>query len=119
VAEAAARRPRTTRPVRVVEDPGPSSTGGRARRATKAGAPEDRSATVPSPGAHPGVTCTVGFCPVCLLVTAAGSASPELAEHLAAAGRELLLALRALIDARLEATGDSARPNGLERIPIE
>jgi hypothetical protein len=61
----------------------------------------------------------VGFCPVCLLVTAAGSASPELAEHLVVAGRELLLALRALIDARLEATGGPTRPSGLERIPIE
>jgi hypothetical protein len=61
----------------------------------------------------------VGFCPICLLVTAAGTASPELAEHLVVAGRELLLALRALIDARLEATGPETRPNGLQRIPVE
>ena len=94
-----------------------SAAGPRRRPEAKPSAAADPPA--PSPGAHPGITCTVGFCPVCLLVTAAGSASPELAEHLVVAGRELLLALRALIDARLEATGAETRPAGLERIPIE
>jgi hypothetical protein len=105
--------------VRVVDDPAPSSAAAGGRRSPKAGAASDRPAATPASAPHPGITCTVGFCPVCLLVTAAGSASPELTEHLVVAGRELLLALRALIDARLEATGDAARPAGLERIPIE
>jgi hypothetical protein len=118
VAEAVPRRTRPAGPVGVVgaaSDPGPR----RRPQAKTQGAPADHAPPAPAPGPHPGITCTVGFCPVCLLVTAAGSASPELAEHLAAAGRELLLALRALIDARLEATGPETRPNGLERIHIE
>ena len=118
MAEAASRRTRPAGPVGVV---GAAPAAGPRRRpeAKPAGAAADQPPAAPSPGAHPGITCTVGFCPVCLLVTAAGSASPELAEHLVVAGRELLLALRALIDARLEATGAETRPTGLERIPIE
>ena len=118
MAEAAPRRTRPVGPVGVV---GAASGAGprRGPQAKAQGAPADQPPPAPAPGPHPGITCTVGFCPVCLLVTAAGSASPELAEHLVVAGRELLLALRALIDARLEATGPETRPNGLERIPIE
>ncbi len=70
------------------------------------------------PGAPHGVVCTVGMCPICALVTALGDARPELTEHLLLAGRELLLAIRSLIDARLQA--DEPSPGGgLERIPIE
>jgi hypothetical protein len=67
---------------------------------------------------HP--TCNVAFCPICLLVTAIGDIRPELVEHLLLAGRELLLAARSVIDARLEAM-DEAEPGntGLERISIE
>lgn len=117
MAEAAPRRTRPAGPVGVVG--GAPGAVPRRPRAKAQGAPPGEPASSPAPGAHPGITCTVGFCPVCLLVTAAGSASPELAEHLVVAGRELLLALRALIDARLEATGAETRPSGLERIPIE
>lgn len=60
--------------------------------------------------------CTVAFCPICTAVTAVGEARPDLVEHLLVAGREMLLAFRALIDARLEGTERSAK---LERLKIE
>jgi hypothetical protein len=60
--------------------------------------------------------CSVGFCPICLVVTAAGDLRPELMDHLLTAGRELLLAMRGLIDTRLESM---EHPSHLERITIE
>jgi hypothetical protein len=59
----------------------------------------------------------VAFCPICAAVTAFGDARPDLVEHLLVAGREMLLAVRALIDARLE--GVDQRPMKLERLKIE
>jgi hypothetical protein len=44
----------------------------------------------------------VALCPICTFVTALEEVRPELAEHLVLAGREILLSIRALIDARLE-----------------
>jgi len=61
--------------------------------------------------------CSVAFCPTCTAVSAFGEARPDLLEHLLVAGREVLLALRALIDARLEGSGES--PTKLERLTIE
>jgi hypothetical protein len=67
---------------------------------------------------HP--SCNVAFCPVCLLVTTIGDIRPELVEHLLLAGRELLLAARSVIDARLEAMEEEEPgKSGLERISIE
>ena len=62
--------------------------------------------------------CTVAFCPICLVVTAVGDASPELVDHLLVAGRELLLAVRAVIDARLQTMEEEPR-SGLQRIEID
>jgi len=59
----------------------------------------------------------VAFCPVCTAVTAFGEARPDLLEHLLVAGREMLLAFRALIDARLDGSGEA--PSKLERLTIE
>ena len=68
------------------------------------------------PGAaHP--ICSVAFCPICMAVTALGEARPELVEHLLLASREMLLAVRAVIDAKLEAT--QSAPTKLERLNIE
>jgi len=58
----------------------------------------------------------VAFCPICLAVTAAQAAAPDAMDHLLAAARELLLAARAVIDARAE--GQGARPTTLERVEI-
>jgi hypothetical protein len=75
------------------------------------------SAAAPAPAPAP--ACTVALCPICAVVTALGEAAPELAAHLGVAGRELLLALRSLIDARLE-TLDAPQPaTRLERVTLE
>ncbi|HEX2089056.1 MAG TPA: hypothetical protein VHI54_03850 [Actinomycetota bacterium] len=60
--------------------------------------------------------CSVALCPICLVVTAVGEARPDLVQHLLGASREVLLAVRSLIDARLEGT---AKPSKLERIKVE
>jgi hypothetical protein len=73
-----------------------------------------------APGASHGVVCTVGLCPICTLVAAFGEARPELTEHLLLAGREVLLALRVLIDARLQADDAAgSSPTGLHRIQVD
>jgi hypothetical protein len=81
---------------------------------------EDR-ATVPGP-AGPGEAragdhlCSVGFCPVAMLLTATQQVRPEVMEHLLAAGREFLLAAKAVLDARAEGI---ARTSTLEHIEIQ
>ena len=60
--------------------------------------------------------CPVGFCPVGLFLTAAGSARPEAVEHLVAAGREFMLALSAVINSRVD---DLGRTSQLEKIDLE
>jgi len=51
-----------------------------------------------------------------MAVTAVGEVKPEFVEHLVAAGREFLLALRGMIDARLEGLDSPAK---LERVTIQ
>ncbi|HEY3209441.1 MAG TPA: hypothetical protein VGL18_06550 [Actinomycetota bacterium] len=87
-----------------------------------AGAKTRKSATAagdgqpaPAPAGQP--ICSVAFCPICTAVTAFGEARPDLLEHLLVAGREMLLAIRGLIDARLE--GSPERPTKMERLRIE
>ncbi|HJP66336.1 MAG TPA: hypothetical protein VKA30_08545 [Actinomycetota bacterium] len=63
--------------------------------------------------------CSVAFCPICTMVTAMGEARPDLVEHLLLAGREMLLAARAVIDARLETMDGDKGASKLERITIE
>ena len=65
-------------------------------------------------GAHRGCVCPVAFCPVGMALSVAEQVRPEVVEHLMAAGRELLLAVKAVVDSRAEGT---AAP-GLERIDI-
>lgn len=60
--------------------------------------------------------CSVGFCPVALVLTATQQVRPEVTEHLLAAGREFLLAARAVLEARAEGF---ARTSNLEHIEIE
>jgi hypothetical protein len=90
---------------------------GRAARRSRTVAPAQKG--VPG-SAETGVEaplCSVAFCPICMAVTAFGQARPDLVEHLMLAGREMLLAMRALIDARLE--GVEATPAKLQRLTIE
>jgi hypothetical protein len=60
--------------------------------------------------------CPVGFCPVGMFLTVAGTARPEAVDHLVAAGREFLLALSAVLNARVD---DLGRPSQLEKIDLE
>ena len=53
-----------------------------------------KSGSEPHPG--DGQVCTVGFCPICLAVTAVQPLKPEAVEHLLNAGREFLLAMSAV-----------------------
>ena len=89
---------------------GTSKSGSRTSRpAAKADRP-DRPEEMPPP------LCSVSFCPICLAVTTASEMRPEFVEHLMSAGREFLVAIRALIDARLEGLDG---PVKLERLTIE
>ena len=60
--------------------------------------------------------CTIAFCPICTFVTAVGEVRPELVDHLIVASREVLMAARALIDARLQ--GMPPPPPKMERLTI-
>jgi hypothetical protein len=77
--------------------------------------PKTSDAVEPSAGegAH---LCSVGFCPVAMLLTATQQVRPEVMEHLLAASREVLLALKSVVDARVEGL---ERSSPLERIQVE
>jgi hypothetical protein len=87
--------------------------------AAKGGPP--RGAAAPDDGADGdrGHVCTVGFCPICLTVTAVQPLRPEAVEHLLNAGREFLLAMTAILGARAEETGGKESAPKLTRIDIE
>lgn len=74
-----------------------------------------RRTTEPAPpgGDH---VCPVGFCPIGMFLTVAGHARPDAVEHLMAAGREFMLALSSVMNARAE---DLSRASPLEKIDIE
>ena len=74
---------------------------------------EEREATAED---APRPMCSIALCPICAVVTALGEARPELIEHLLLAGREVLLAARAVIDARLEGV---ERPAPAQRLTID
>ena len=87
-------------------------------RTTRSGTKRTSARTVrsaPTPP-EPLPLCSVPFCPFCMAVTAVGEVKPEFVDHLIAAGREFLLALRGVIDARLEGLDAPAK---LERLTIE
>jgi hypothetical protein len=60
--------------------------------------------------------CPVGFCPVGMFLTVTGNARPEAVDHLVAAGREFVMALAAVMNARAD---DLGRPSQLEKIEVE
>jgi len=94
-----------------------SEGAGKARRPTAAPEPEGAAdpTGAPSPGFAGGHVCPVAFCPVGMALTFAEAARPEVVQHLLAAGSELMLAVKAMVDARAEAV---ARSGGLEHIRI-
>src|SRR5712692_2607094 len=106
----------------IFEEPTSESPG----RATKAhatrgkrGLPGTSSGDEEPATARP--TCSFTFCPICIAMSAIGDAKPELVEHLMVAGREALLAVRSIIDARLEGSAPSQfpKPAKLERLSID
>jgi hypothetical protein len=62
--------------------------------------------------------CPVPLCPICTVATVLGEARPEVTEHLLAATREALLALRAVVDARLEGTVHGEGRGRVQRVDI-
>lgn len=60
--------------------------------------------------------CPVALCPVGMFLTVTGDVRPEAVDHLLSAGRELMMAVKAMIDARVE---DVERPATLHRIEVE
>ncbi|MDP9341153.1 MAG: hypothetical protein M3Q23_03380 [Actinomycetota bacterium] len=100
-----------------------SRAGDRSSRAGDRSEPSGRTggsrrsggATPEMPPPRPAV-CPVGFCPVGMALTFAEGVRPEAVEHLMRAGAELLMAVKAVVDARVEGLG---RESPLERITIE
>jgi hypothetical protein len=88
----------------------------RPRARVPEGDPGPELRTAPEPPAERRPVCSVALCPICMAVTAAGDARSDVLEHLLSAGREVLLAVRAVIDARLEGAEPPAR---LERIAVD
>ena len=90
-----------------------TETKARASDAKRRAPPRRKPAAGPEGPAK--VSCTVSFCPVCTALGAVQEVRPDVVGHLLTAGRELLLALRGVIDARTE---DAERPAQLEKIHI-
>lgn len=71
---------------------------------------------------HEGTNCPHA-CPLCMTLETFQTASPEVTEHLLRAGAELLLAMRAVLDAAggvlREAEERSSASSGIESIPIQ
>jgi hypothetical protein len=59
--------------------------------------------------------CSVAFCPIGMALSTVQQARPDAVEHLLAAGREFLLAAKAVLDQRAEDLGGSSK---LEKIKI-
>lgn len=55
--------------------------------------------------AHTGLGPQCQVCPVCALLRTVRGSQPEVVEHLAVAARELVLALRAAVDAHVDGHG--------------
>lgn len=86
-------------------------------RAVAPPGPEPESPPVPEPPAdHP--ICTVAFCPICTLVSVAGESRPEIARHLLAAGLEVMLAFKSVLDSRTGGGGDGSKKK-VQKIAID
>jgi hypothetical protein len=101
----------------MTEDVGKRTSDAGTEGTTSSRPPEAEPATPPDDHAPP--TCTVGFCPICLAVTAMQPLRPDAIEHLLVAGREFFLAAKAVLDARAEQfAGDNKDRIHLEKIDI-
>lgn len=80
-----------------------AETRKRSKRATKAPAAE-------------AAVCPVALCPVGMFLTVTGDVRPEAVQHLLSAGRELMMAVKAIVDSR---AGDAEQPATFHRIEVE
>jgi hypothetical protein len=96
-----------------------AETAKRSRSRTTEPPRSDAGASGSGSHAGEGQVCTVGFCPICLAVTAVQPLKPEAVEHLLNAGREFLLAMTAVLGARADETGGKEKAPTLTRIDIE
>jgi hypothetical protein len=105
----------------------PEADGGPSRPAEAAGAEDEvdveeferlageaDGAAGDAVGSH---VCSVAFCPISMALSAVEGARPDAVEHLLAAGREFLLATKAVLDARAAQSG--AGSTGLQKIDID
>jgi hypothetical protein len=89
-----------------------------------ASAPDATEAPADGSELHGGASpCPVAWCPVCITVGAVQPIRPDVVEHLLKAGTEMLLAFRAVVDARADdVTGASDEGDGgstkLEKIEL-
>jgi hypothetical protein len=98
------------------QDTSGTSTNGERTRAAET-EPDGAKGEGPASGAGKHV-CDVAFCPIGLALSAVQPLKPDVVEHLLVAGREFLLAAKAVIDARVGETDDQEAPPTLERIDI-
>ena len=84
--------------------------------ATARPAPAVDEASAPPADERPPPLCQVALCPICATVMLLGDVQPELVDHLLAAGREVLLAMRTIIDIRLQE--GPPRPTTIQRLTI-
>jgi hypothetical protein len=107
----------------------PEADGGPSRPAAAAGAEDEVDVDVEEferiggeaegagAGDHAGShVCSVAFCPISMALSAVEGARPDAVEHLLAAGREFLLATKAVLDERAAQSGPSS--TRLEKIDI-
>jgi hypothetical protein len=98
------------------EAKGASTNGGRTKATGDRAQPTAAPAGSPADGAKH--VCDVAFCPIGLALSAVQPLKPDVVEHLLVAGREFLLAAKAVLDARVGESGDEGSPPRLERIDI-
>lgn len=87
---------------------------------TRGSAAEEPSAGAGAaePAEDGGHVCNVAFCPIGLALSAVQPLRPEAVEHLLVAGRELFLAMRAVVDGRAEQFAGEDGSSDLEKIDI-
>jgi hypothetical protein len=94
---------------------GPSTNGERAGEAGDPAGAVSSDATGSGAARH---VCDVAFCPIGMALSAVQPLRPDVVEHLLVAGREFLLAAKAVIDARVAEDPDGGPAPTMERIDI-
>ena len=72
----------------------------------------------PEPADEKASGCPVPLCPICTAAVVLGNAKPEVIEHLLAATRETLLALRAVADGRSDTDEPHEDRGRVKRVDI-